>query len=79
MLQVNSDVLINQLPKYFYARHLTPFLHLKKNLRSPSENLLETSNHLQTSLTVKNVVKSGYFGKRLRWRAPSYFPNKGWI
>ena len=37
---------------------------------------------LQTSLTVKNsenVVKRGCFEKRLRWKAPMLFRNKGGI
>ena len=45
---------------------------------------LSGSNHLfeilQTSLTFKNsenVVKSGCFKKRLRWRAPIFFRNEG--
>ena len=37
---------------------------------------------LQTSLTVKNsenVVKSGCFEERLRWRVPTFFRSEGGI
>ena len=44
---------------------------------------LSGSNHLfeilQTSLTFKNsenVIKSGYFEKRLRWRSTTFFQTK---
>ena len=30
IFQVNADFLINQLTKYFYARHLTRLLYFKK-------------------------------------------------
>ena len=32
MFQINADFLINQLTTYFYTRHLTPLIHLKKTV-----------------------------------------------
>ena len=32
MFQINTDFLINQLTTYFYTRHLTPLIHLKKTV-----------------------------------------------
>ena len=42
IIQINAGFLIYQLTKYFYTTHLTPLLYIKKSLRSPLKNLLET-------------------------------------
>ena len=49
--QLNTDHLINQLTKYFYTRHLTPLLHLKKIALSIADAFRKTHifHHIFTS------------------------------
>ena len=72
MFEINTDFLINQLTTYFYTRHLTPLIHLKKTRCALYHRIFWKYPLINTSLLFFKVDE--VFNISNKYRPLSYIP-----